>query len=65
MAPSVRFRWIRIVFGIPIIGYVYSPVKELPNDAPVVPYVALPMIALSGLWMWKGYLIRRLISKNG
>jgi hypothetical protein len=47
-------RWIHIVFGIPTIGYIYSPFKELPNYAPVVRYVALPVIALSGLWMRKG-----------
>ena len=48
------FRWIHLVFAIPIIGYVYSPFKELPNYAPVVRYVAIPVIALTGLWMWKG-----------
>lgn len=32
--------------------------------APVVRYVALPVIVLSGLWMWKGHLVRRLISKT-
>jgi len=58
------FRWIHIVFAIPIIGYIYSPFKELPNYAPVVRYVAFPVIALSGVWMWKGQLIRRLMSKT-
>jgi hypothetical protein len=58
------FRWIHIVFGIPVIGYIYSPFKELPNYAPVVRYVAFPVIALSGLWMWKGHWLRRLISKR-
>jgi len=58
------FRWIHIVFGIPIAGYVYSPFKDLPDYAPVVRYVALPAIILTGLWMWKGHLLRRLISKN-
>jgi hypothetical protein len=57
-------RWIHIVFGIPVIGYIYSPFKELPNYAPVVRYVAIPVIVLSGLWMWKGHLIRRLISRR-
>jgi hypothetical protein len=57
-------RLIHIVFGIPIAGYVYSPFKELPNYAPVVRYVALPAIVLSGLWMWKGQVLRRLISKR-
>jgi len=58
------FRWIHIFFAIPIIGYIYSPFKELPNYAPVVRYVAFPVIALSGLWMWKGHLVRRLIFKT-
>lgn len=57
-------RWIHLVFGIPIIGYIYSPFKELPDYAPVVRYVALPAIALSGLWMWKGHLLRRLLGKG-
>lgn len=58
------FRWIHIVFSIPIIGYVYSPFKELPNYAPVVRYVAIPVMVLSGFWMWKGLVLRRLISKG-
>ena len=58
------FRWIHIVFGIPIIGYIYSPFKELPNYAPLTRYVFLPTILLTGLWMWKGHVVRRLWSKN-
>ena len=42
-------RWIHILFAIPIIGYIYSPFKELPNYAPVVRYIAFPLIAVSGL----------------
>jgi predicted tellurium resistance membrane protein TerC len=47
-------RWIHIVFGIPILGYIYSPFEELPNYAPIVRYVALPVIVLAGFWMWIG-----------
>jgi predicted tellurium resistance membrane protein TerC len=47
-------RWIHIVFGIPILGYIYSPFEELPTYAPVVRYVALPVIVLAGFWMWIG-----------
>jgi predicted tellurium resistance membrane protein TerC len=57
-------RWIHIVFGIPIAGYVYSPFEELPNYAPVVRYVALPVILLTGLWMWKGHVVRRWFRKE-
>lgn len=45
------FRWIHIVFSIPIIGYIYSPFEEIPNYAPAVRYVFLPIMAVSGLWM--------------
>ena len=58
-------RWIHIVFGIPIIGYVYSPFEQIPNYAPAVRFVFLPVILLSGLWMWKGHLLRRLLPKSG
>jgi hypothetical protein len=58
-------RWIHIVFGIPILGYIYSPFKEIPNYAPAVRFVFLPVIVLSGFRMWKGRVLRRLISKTG
>jgi len=57
-------RWIHIIFGIPIIGYVYSPLPQLPDYAPVVRYVAMPVILLTGLWMWKGAAVRRLFAKG-
>ena len=56
------FRWIHIVFSIPIIGYIYSPFQEIPNYAPAVRFVFFPILALSGLWMWKGHVVRRLFS---
>jgi hypothetical protein len=58
------FRWIHIIFAIPIAGYVYSPFDQIPNYAPAVRFVFLPAIVLSGLWMWKGHVVRRLFSKN-
>ena len=54
-------RWIHLVFSIPIIGYIYSPFENLPDYAPPTRYVFFPMMVLSGLWMWKGHLLRRLI----
>ena len=57
------FRWIHLLFSIPIIGYVYSPFADLPDYAPVVRYVAIPMLAVTGLWMWKGHVVRRLFSR--
>jgi hypothetical protein len=47
-------RWIHLIFAIPIIGYVYSPFAELPNYAPVARLVSVPVLILSGFWMYAG-----------
>src|SRR5204862_1619362 len=47
-------RWIHLIFTIPILGYVYSPFAELPNYAPVVRFVFIPVLILSGYWMYSG-----------
>jgi thiosulfate reductase cytochrome b subunit len=57
-------RWIHIIFAIPIIGYIYSPYEQLPLYAPRVRFVVVPLMLLSGLWMWKGHVVRRLITKR-
>ena len=57
-------RWIHIVFSIPILGYIYSPFEELPKYAPRVRLVVVPVMLLTGLWMWKGHVVRRLIWKR-
>jgi thiosulfate reductase cytochrome b subunit len=58
------FRWIHIVLSIPIIGYIYSPFEDIPQYAPAVRFVFFPILVLSGLWMWKGHVVRRLFSKR-
>jgi hypothetical protein len=57
------FRWIHIIFAIPILGYIYSPFEKLPDYAPKTRFVFVPVMVLSGLWMWKGHVVRRLISR--
>jgi hypothetical protein len=58
------FRSLHLFLSIPIIGYIYSPFDKLPSYAPATRYIFFPAIALSGLWMWKGHLVRRLFSKR-
>jgi thiosulfate reductase cytochrome b subunit len=58
------FRWIHIILAIPIVGYIYSPFDQLPNYAFPTRYVFLPIMVLTGLWMWKGHFVRRLFSKK-
>jgi hypothetical protein len=57
-------RWIHIVFGLPILGYIYGPPEEVQQYAPIFRFVFVPVVVLSGLWMWKGHVLRRLVSKR-
>jgi hypothetical protein len=58
------FRWIHIIVAIPILGYIYSPFEKLPDYASATRFVFLPVMVVTGLWMWKGHVLRRLISKT-
>lgn len=64
--PTVRtvVRLVHLICSIPIVGYIYSPFEVIPNYAPLTRFVFLPVMVLSGLWMWKGHLLWRLVSKT-
>ena len=47
-------RWIHIIVTIPIFGYVYGPASEAQQYAPAVRFVFVPVMVLSGLWMYSG-----------
>ena len=57
-------RWVHLVLTIPILGYIYSPFEKLPDYARPTRFFFLPVMVLTGLWMWKGHVVRRLISKR-
>jgi hypothetical protein len=50
-------RWFHIVFGIlPVLGYVYSPFDQIPQYAPLTRLVFVPILLLTGYWMYAGAL---------
>ncbi|HEY5915883.1 MAG TPA: hypothetical protein VIU13_00705 [Chryseolinea sp.] len=57
-------RWIHLVLSIPIIGYIYGPVAERPEAVFVVRFFFVPIVLLTGLWMWKGHLVKKLLRKR-
>jgi hypothetical protein len=58
------FRWVHILFGLPLIGFIYGPPAETEQYRYMFQYVFVPVLLLSGLWMWKGHVARRLFSKR-
>jgi thiosulfate reductase cytochrome b subunit len=57
-------RWVHLILSIPIIGYIYGPVAEIPRAAFATRWVFVPIVVLSGLWMWQGHRLRKRGSKK-
>lgn len=57
-------RWVHIVCGVPIVGYVYTPFDQLHDFAWMIRFGFLPVLLLSGLWLWKGHLVKKLFAKE-
>lgn len=47
-------RWTHLVFTIPILGYIYGQPWEVQQYAAAVRFVFVPVIVLSGFWMYSG-----------
>jgi len=57
-------RWTHILFGLPVIGYIYGPQEEVQQYVNVHRFFILPVLLLTGFWMWKGQAVRRLLAKE-
>lgn len=55
-------RWVHILFALPLIGYIYGPPEEVFQYRDNFRFVFLPVVILTGLWMWKGHAIQRWLS---
>jgi hypothetical protein len=47
-------RWIHIIVTIPIFGYIYGPAAEVEQYAGATRFFFVPIMVLSGLWMYAG-----------
>jgi len=43
------FRWIHIIFAIPILGYIYSPFEKLPDYAFKTRFIFVPIMGAFGI----------------
>lgn len=67
MNPNTKrsiLRWIHVVFGLTLVGYIYGPPAETQQYLPFFRYFYMPVVLLTGLWMWKGpWLAQRFTKK--
>ena len=47
-------RWVHLVLTIPILGYIYQPAKDVEQYAGGVRFIFVPILILSGYWMYAG-----------
>jgi hypothetical protein len=57
-------RWFHLIASIPIMGLIYGPVKDIPRAVFAIKWVIFPLILLSGLWLWKGHLVKKWFKKR-
>lgn len=47
-------RYFHLILSIPILGYIYEPAEEVKQYADPVRYLFVPLMLLSGYWMYAG-----------
>lgn len=57
-------RWVHILLSIPVLGYIYGPVATLTYPALATKFIFLPIIVLSGFWLWKGHWIKKRLRRK-
>jgi hypothetical protein len=54
-------RWMLLILSVPVLGYIYGPAENRLYATVPVKFIFLPLIVLSGLWLWKGHWLKRQI----
>lgn len=57
ISPAVRrtiLRCVHLILSIPMLGYIYGEPAEVKEYAGAVRFVFVPVIILTGLWMYAG-----------
>ncbi|HSV13588.1 MAG TPA: hypothetical protein VLI90_04970 [Tepidisphaeraceae bacterium] len=53
-------RWVHLIVTIPILGYIYGKPSDVEQYAGGVRYLFVPIIILSGYWMYGGIIFAML-----
>lgn len=53
--------WFHISAGLTVGAYFYSPLREVDWIVPFFQFCLLPALALSGLYLWQGHKLKKLL----
>jgi uncharacterized protein (DUF2141 family) len=57
-------RWLHVGVGSFIAAYIYSPLGQIPAFQLATKAFVIPLTILSGIWLWKGHLLKRNLKKS-
>ena len=58
-------RWLHLLLSIPIVGFIYGPVSYIAPAAFFTRWIAVPLVVLSGLWLWlKPRIVKRFYARK-
>lgn len=57
-------RWVHIVFGLTLVGFIYGPPEEVAPYRDNFRFIFMPAVIVTGLLLWKGDALKRLVSKS-
>ncbi len=58
-----QFRLIHLLTSIFLGLFIYSPLKDNPQFVMFVRFGMCPIVAISGIWMWKGHWIQQRVKQ--
>jgi hypothetical protein len=52
-------RWMHILLSLPMFFFIYGPGASDADVVRAVRFVFVPIVVLSGVWLWKGHVVMR------
>ncbi len=59
-----QLRWIHILASALLGMFVYSPWRSSHTLGIVISFAVFPILTITGVWMWKGARIKKLLTKS-
>jgi hypothetical protein len=53
MSERSLIRTLHLVLSVPIIGFIYGPVAHIAPAADFTRFIAVPLVAATGIWLWQ------------
>jgi hypothetical protein len=57
-------RWIHLILGFAMGVYIYSPWSKIQTIGLLTKFILFPVVTISGLWLWLGPQLLKILRKS-